>query len=76
MLVCLDNGLECLDQRKIAQNEDFLIKRLVNLKLREGCIVAKHLSDFQDIVNSWFTLVLALGEELQALFLLSSLADS
>jgi len=34
------------------------------------------LSDFQDIVNPLSTLELVVGEELQALFLLSSLLDS
>ena len=53
-----------------------LWKNLVNLKLKEGRSVAKHLSEFQELVNQMVILKLIIGDELQALLLLSSLRDS
>ena len=35
-----------LYERKIAQNNAFVVRKLVNLKLKEGRSVAKHLSKF------------------------------
>ena len=49
---------------------------LVNLKLKEGRSVAKHLSEFQDLVNHMVTMKMIIDDELQALLLLSSLPDS
>lgn len=68
--------LEGLYERKTAHNKASLIKRLVNLKLKSGKSVSKHLSDFQDIINKLTTMKVVLDDELQALFLLSSLPDS
>ena len=68
--------LEGLYERKTAHNKASLIKRLVNLKLKGGKSVSEHLSDFQDIINKLTTMKVVLDDELQALFLLSSLPDS
>lgn len=68
--------LEGLYERKTAHNKASLIKRLVNLKLKSGKSVSEHLSDFQDIINKLTTMKIILDDELQALFLLSSLPDS
>lgn len=68
--------LEGLYERKTAHNKASLIKRLVNLKLKGGKSVSEHLSDFQDIINKLTTMKIIFGDELQALFLLSSLPDS
>lgn len=38
--------LESMYERKSAQNKAFLIRKLVNLKYREGRPVAEHLNDF------------------------------
>ena len=40
--------LKGLYERKMAQNKAFMARKLVNLKLKEGRSVAKHLSEFQD----------------------------
>jgi len=48
--------LEGLCQRKTAQNKVFLIKRLVNLKLKGARTITEHLSVFQGIVNQLSTL--------------------
>lgn len=69
-------NLQNLYERKTAQNKAFTIRKLVNLKYKEGRSVAEHLSDFQDMVNRLTTMKLVLDEELQALLLLSSLPDS
>lgn len=68
--------LEGLYERKSAHNKASLIKKLVNLKLKSGKSVSEHLSDFQDIINKLTTMKIILDDELQALFLLSSLPDS
>ena len=68
--------LEGLYERKTAHNKASLIKRLGNLKLKGGKSVSEHLSDFQDIINKLTTMKVVLDDELQALFLLSSLPDS
>ena len=48
----------------------------MNLKLKEGKSVVKHLSEFQDLVNQMVTMKLVIDDELQVLLLLSSLLDS
>ena len=63
-------------ERKNAQMKAFVIRKLVNLKLRDGRSIAEHLSDFQDMVNQLSTMKITLDDELQALLLLSSLPDS
>ncbi|CAH9088439.1 unnamed protein product [Cuscuta epithymum] len=68
--------LEGLYERKTAHNKASLIKKLVHLKLKSGKSVSEHLSDFQDIINKLTTMKICLDDELQALFLLSSLPDS
>ena len=68
--------LRSLYERKTAQNKDFIARKLVNLKLKEGKSIAKHLSDFQDLVNQIVTMKLVIEDELQALLPLSSLPDS
>ena len=68
--------LRSLYEKKKAQNKAFIARKLVNLKLKEGKSIADHLSEFQDLVNQMVTLKLVIDDELQALFLLSSLLDS
>ena len=68
--------LEGLYERTTALNKAPLIQRLVNLKLKGGKSVSQHLNDFQDIINKLTTMKIVLDDELQALFLLSSLQDS
>ena len=48
----------------------------MNLKLKVGKSIAKHLSKFQDLVNQMVTMKLVIDDKLQALLLLSSLPDS
>ena len=69
-------NLANLYERKTAQNKDFAIRKLVNLKYRDGRSIAEHLSYFQYLVNQFSTMKLVPDDELQALLLLSSLSDS
>lgn len=48
----------------------------MNLKYKDGSSVAEHLNVFQDLVNQLSTMELVFDDEVQALFLLSSLPDS
>ena len=61
---------------KIARNKAFLIKKLVNLKFREGNSIAEHLNDFKSIMDQFAAMKMNLDDELQALLLLESLLDS
>ncbi|KAI5327124.1 hypothetical protein L3X38_026520 [Prunus dulcis] len=63
-------------ERKTAQNKASVIRRLVNLKYRDGRSVTEHLSDFQGLINLLTNMKMVLDDELQALVLLSSLPDS
>ena len=53
-----------------------LIRRLVNLKYKDGRNVTEHLSDFQGLINQLTNREIMLDDELQALLLLSFLPDS
>jgi gag-polypeptide of LTR copia-type len=67
---------ESLYEQKTAANKAFLIRKLVNLKFREGTSVADHLNEFQSLINQLSAMKMTLEDELQALLLLGSLADS
>ena len=68
--------LEVMYERKTAQNKASVIRRLVNMKYKDGRNVAEHLNDFQGLINQLATMNMVLDDELQALLLLSSLLDS
>ena len=53
-----------------------MIKRLVNLKYKDGHSVTEYLSNFQGLLNELSTMKLALDDEVQAILMLSSLPDS
>jgi hypothetical protein len=59
-----------------AQNKAFMIRRLVNLKYKNGQSVTEHLSNFQGLLNELSTMKLVLDDEVQALLMLSSLPDN
>jgi gag-polypeptide of LTR copia-type len=68
--------LESLYEQKTTANKTFLIRKLVNLKFREGTNVAEHLNEFQSLINQLSAMKMTLEDELQALLLLGSLPDS
>ena len=68
--------LENLFEKKTARNKTALIRRLVNLKYKDGCYMVKHTSQFQSIVNKLVAMKMNLDDEIQASLLLSSLPES
>ncbi|KAF8388510.1 hypothetical protein HHK36_027184 [Tetracentron sinense] len=60
----------------MAGNKAFLIKKLVNLKFKEGASIAEHLNEIHSILNQLVAMKMVLDVELQALLLLSSLPES
>ncbi|KAA8532467.1 hypothetical protein F0562_032500 [Nyssa sinensis] len=68
--------LEARYEQKTATNKAFLIRKLVNMKFKEGGPIADYLNEFQSIVNQLATMKMVIEDELQALLLLSSLLDS
>ena len=56
--------LRSLYERKTDQNKAFIARKLVNLNLKEGKSIAKHLSEFQDLVNQMVIMKLVIDDEL------------
>lgn len=63
-------------EQKFAVNKAFLTRKLVNMKFKDGTSVIDHLNEFQSVVNQLATMKMTLGDEIQALLILSSLLDS
>ncbi|CAJ2652104.1 unnamed protein product [Trifolium pratense] len=70
------NKLKELYERKNVQNKACLIRKLVNMKYKDGESMAEHMSVFQNTVNQLTATDIKLDDELQALLLLSSLPDN
>ena len=68
--------LEKMYARTTAQNKANLIRRLVNLKYKDGNNVSEHMSEFQGIVDQLNSMKMMVDDELQALLMLSSLPKS
>ena len=68
--------LEDKYEKKTAVNKTFLIRKLVNMKFKEGGKIEDHINDFQCVVNELATMKMVLDDEMQALLLLSSLPDT
>ena len=68
--------LESMYETKNAQSKIFMMRKLMNLKLKEGRSVAEHLNDFEGLVTQLISAGLTLEDEMQACLLLGSLPDS
>ena len=68
--------LENIFVRKTLGNKTTLIRRLVNLKYKDGNKMVEHISSFQGIVNKLVVMKMNIDDEMQASILLSSLLDS
>ena len=68
--------LEAMYEKNTFRNKATIIRRLVNLKYKDGKSMTKHTSDFQGLVNQLAAMKMPLEDELKALLLLSSLPDS
>ena len=68
--------LEAMHEKNTSRNKVSIIRRLVNLKYKDGKSMIEHTSEFQGLVNQLATMKMPLEDELQALLVLSSLPDS
>ncbi|KAH9784249.1 retrovirus-related pol polyprotein from transposon RE1 [Citrus sinensis] len=68
--------LETIYEQPTAHNKVNLMKRLVNLKYKEGRSTTEYISEFQGLVDQLTTMKNILDDELQVLLLLSSLPDN
>ena len=67
---------ENIFSRKTSGNKTTLIRRLVNLKYKDGNNMVENISYFQGIVNKLVAMKMNIDDEIQASLLLSSLPDS
>ena len=70
------NKLDELYARKTGGNKLYLIKKLMNLKYKEGSPITDHLNEMQGIINQLASMKISFEEEVQALWLLGTLPDS
>lgn len=57
-------------------NKVFIMKRLYNLKMKEGGIVSNHLNEFNTLVTQLVLVDISLDDEIKAILLLCSLPNS
>jgi gag-polypeptide of LTR copia-type len=55
---------ESLYEQKTTANKAFFIRKLVNLKFREGTSVAEHLNEFQILINQLSAMKMTLEKKL------------
>ncbi|KAM0040396.1 putative RNA-directed DNA polymerase [Helianthus debilis subsp. tardiflorus] len=72
MMVALSNMYE----KPSAANKVYLIRELVNTRMREGDLVTAHISNLNSILSRLVSVNIKFDDEVQALLLLSSLPDS
>ena len=70
------NNLENMYETKKEQAKLFLMRKLMNLKLKEGQSISEHLNDFEGMTAQLSITSLFLDDETQACLLLDSLQDS
>ena len=68
--------LESVFEQKTTRNKIFLLKKLVNMKLKEGTLITNHMNAFQSIVNQLATMKMVMDDEMQASLLLCSLPNN
>ena len=69
------NWNQCLN-KKTDVNKKNLLKKLVNMKLKEGKLMIDHLNAFQSIVNQLAAMKMVIDNEMQASLLLFLLPDN
>lgn len=68
--------LQNMYERKTVRNKALLMRRLVNLRYKDGTSITEHMSNFQSLVNQLASVNKILDDEMQALLLLGTLPDS
>ena len=74
--VDLMEALEKMYEKPSASNKVFLMKRLFNMKMVEGCSMTEHLNNFNSVTSQLSSVGIKFDDEVRALLLLSSLPDS
>ena len=69
-------NLENMYKTKNAQAKIFLMRKLMNLNLKEGQSIAEHLNDFEEMIAQLSIAGLSLNDETRVCLLLGSLLDS
>ena len=69
-------ALSNMYERPSAANKVFLIRQLVNLKMRHGSSATDHINEFNSILTRLASVEIKFEDEVQALLLLSSLPES
>ncbi|GJU52716.1 retrovirus-related pol polyprotein from transposon TNT 1-94 [Tanacetum coccineum] len=72
----LGTALSNMYEKPSASNKVFLIRQLVNTKMKEGASVADHVNEFNSILSRLMSVDIKFDDEVQALLLLSSLPES
>ena len=65
-----------LYEKNTASNKVFLMKKLYNLKMKEGASVAEHLNSFNIINNQLASIKIILDDEIRAILLMCSMPNS
>lgn len=68
--------LHDLYEKNTTSNKLFLMKKLYNLKMKEGASVAEHLNAFNIITNQLASVKIILDDEIRAIFLMCFMPDS
>ncbi|GJU49800.1 putative RNA-directed DNA polymerase [Tanacetum coccineum] len=69
-------ALSNMYEKPSASNKVFLIRQLVNTKMKEGAFVVDHVNEFNLILSRLMSVDIKFDDEVQALLLLSSLPES
>ncbi|KAM0059033.1 putative RNA-directed DNA polymerase [Helianthus debilis subsp. tardiflorus] len=69
-------SLSNMYEKPSASNKVFLIRQLVNTKMKEGMSVTSHINEFNSIISRLASVEIKFDDEVQAVLLLSSLPES
>ncbi|GKA41647.1 retrovirus-related pol polyprotein from transposon TNT 1-94 [Tanacetum coccineum] len=72
----LFKALSNMYEKPSASNKVFLIRQLVNTKMKKGASVIDHVNEFNSILSRLMSVDIKFDDEVQALLLLSSLPES
>ncbi|GJR84000.1 retrovirus-related pol polyprotein from transposon TNT 1-94 [Tanacetum coccineum] len=72
----LFKALSNMYEKPSVSNKVFIIRKLVNTKMKEGASVADHVNEFNSILSRLMSVDIKFDDEVQALLLLSSLPES
>lgn len=68
--------LHDLYKKNTTTNKVFLMKKLYNLKMKEGASVAEHLNEFDVITSQLASVKITLDDEIRTIILMCSMPDS